>query len=122
MQRWLPIAAPNAFGNGRYGDPSGIVYWGESNTNEDASGFAGTFALLLALAGLGARGRIAHERFAWALLVAALLLLAPPQPLLRLLQSFTLWRLSATSHHRLLMVVNLSLAWLGACGLERAAR
>src|SRR4029453_8081809 len=65
LHRWLPVPAPNAFGNGRYGDPSGVVYWGESNTNEDASGFAGTFALLLALAGLGARGGSGHERRGW---------------------------------------------------------
>jgi hypothetical protein len=120
--RWLPIAAPNAFGNGRYGDPSGAVYWGESNTNEDASGFAGTLALLLAIAGLGARPRLAHERFAWALLLVALVLLVPPPPLERLLQGAPLWRLSASGHHRLLLLVNLALAWLGACGVERAAR
>ncbi len=120
--RWLPIAAPNAFGNGRYGDASGAVYWGEANTNEDASGFAGTLALLLAVAGLGARPRFAHERFAWALLLVSLALLAAPPPIERLLQGSPLWRLSASGHHRLLLVVNLALAWLGACGLERAAR
>jgi len=52
VQSWLPLAAPNAFGNGRYGDPSGAVYWGRRNTNEDASGFAGT--LLLVGGGLAA--------------------------------------------------------------------
>jgi hypothetical protein len=122
VQRLVPIAAPNAFGNGRYGDPSGAVYWGESNTNEDASGFAGTLTLVLALAALAAPRRIAHQRFALALLAASLLLLAPPPFLERGLVALPLWRLSASGHHRLLLVVNLALAWLGACGLEHAMR
>jgi hypothetical protein len=120
--RLIPLVAPNAFGNGRYGDPSGAVYWGESNTNEDASGFAGTLTLVMALAGLLAKGRVAHQRFAFALLVMSLVLLAPPPFLERALSALPLWRLSATGHHRLLMVVNLALAWLGACGLEHALR
>ena len=70
VERLLPIAAPNAFGNGRFGDPSGAVYWGESNINEDASGFAGTLALLATGAGLAARRRLGQERLAWLLLVA----------------------------------------------------
>jgi hypothetical protein len=122
VSRWLPIAAPNAFGNGRYGDASGAVYWGESNTNEDASGFAGTLTLMLALAALGVSPRVAHPRFAAALLLGALFLLAPPAFATRALDTLPLWRSSATAHHRLLMVVNLALAWLGACGLESAAR
>jgi hypothetical protein len=122
LQRWLPIAAPNAFGNGRFGDASGVVYWGESNSNEDASGFAGTLALFLALAGCLCRKRLGHDRFAWGLLAVALMLLAPPPFLERALQASPLWRLSSTAHHRLLLVVNLALAWLGACAFERAAR
>ena len=30
-QHWLPVAAPNAYGNSRY-----VHYWGLTNTNEDA--------------------------------------------------------------------------------------
>ena len=122
LLRWLPIVAPNVFGNGRYGDPSGAVYWGESNINEDAAGFAGTLAVAAALAGLAARRRIAHQGFAAALLAASLTLVAPPAPLARWLGELPFWRLSASGHHRLLLVVALALAWLGACGVERAAR
>ena len=61
----MPVAAPNAFGNSRYGDPSGISYWGEQNTNEDAAGFAGTVILLAAATGLGFRRRFPQERLAW---------------------------------------------------------
>ncbi len=120
--RWLQAVAPNAFGNGRYGDPSGAVYWGATNFNEDASGFAGTLALLAATASLGARRRFAHERFAWLLLALALFALAPPPVVGGWLARLPLWQLSANGHHRLLMLVSWSLAWLGACGVERAVR
>jgi hypothetical protein len=122
VKRLLPIAAPNAFGNGRFGDPSGAVYWGESNINEDASGFAGTLALLATGAGIGARRRLGQERLAWLLLAAALLVLALPPAALRGLARLPLWSLSATGHHRILIVVAFALAWLGACGVERAQR
>src|SRR5688572_23855193 len=124
-QRLLPIAAPNAFGNGRYGDRSGAVYWGESNTNEDASGFVGTLALLSAFAGLATRRRsrrLPQEWLAWALLAAALAVLALPFPVALWLERLPLWSLSASGHHRLLMLVAFGLAWLGACGVEHARR
>jgi len=47
--RLLPIAAPNAYGNNRFGP-----YWGNDNINEDAAAFGGGAALLAAL--LATRG------------------------------------------------------------------
>ncbi len=41
------MVAPNTFGNSRYAH-----YWGPGNSNEDASGFVGTAALLAALLAL----------------------------------------------------------------------
>src|ERR1700680_3419119 len=52
-RRWLPILAPNAYGNSRF-----AAYWGSANSNEDAAGFAGTAAVLrVGLAGAAPRRR-----------------------------------------------------------------
>jgi hypothetical protein len=57
--RAISVFAPNAQGNSRYLD-----YWGPSNTNEDAAGFAGTILLLTALvAAVPARRRLPQEQF-----------------------------------------------------------
>ncbi len=95
---WLPLAAPNAFGNSRFVD-----YWGLTNTNEDASGFVGTAMLLAALLALWARRRFPQERVA--LGVAAVCLLLIP-----------------LASHRLLLPLSICLAYLGACTLERFER
>ena len=84
-QRLVPVVAPNAFGNNRYGDPSGVSYWGEQNTNEDAAGFAGTIILLAAATGLGLRRRFPQERLAWLALAGALAVIAMPPALERAL-------------------------------------
>lgn len=118
--RLLPVAAPNAFGNSRYGDPSGTSYWGEQNTNEDAAGFAGTAMLLAAATGLGFRRRFPQERLAWLVLAGALAVVALPPALDRALGALPLWQFSATGHHRLLLPISFCVAWLGACGVERA--
>jgi hypothetical protein len=100
--RWLPIVAPNAFGNSRF-----VHYWGLSNTNEDASGFVGTATLLAALAAWSARRRFPGERMALGTAVLCLLLIAPlPEG-------------SALGSRRLLLPLSLGLAYLGACTLER---
>jgi hypothetical protein len=120
LQGWLPLAAPNAFGNGRYGDPTGLVYWGRRNTNEDASGFAGTLTLLAALLALGAgRGvRRAHERWIAAALLLALVALAEPPGV-----PWLVARLTPFGHlQRLNLVVNFALAYLAACELDRRFR
>jgi hypothetical protein len=97
-QQWLPIAAPNAYGNSRY-----IHHWGLSNTNEDASGFVGTVTLLAALLSLGAKKRFPQERLFLAVAILCLVLLSPWGPGTR----------------RLLLPLAFSLAYLGACTLER---
>lgn len=100
-QHWLPIAAPNAYGNSRYAD-----YWGLTNTNEDAGGFVGTVTLLTALLGIGARKRFPRERFFLAVAVLGLVLLSP-------------WGLGT---RRLMLPLAFSLSYLGACTLERVRR
>ena len=100
-QTYLPLAAPNAYGNNRFVD-----YWGRANTNEDASGFVGTAMLLAALLGIGARRRFPQEALALGIAAACLLLLAPGSP----------------ASHRLLLPLSLCLVYLGACTLERFLR
>jgi hypothetical protein len=95
--RWLPIAAPNAYGNSRF-----LHYWGLSNTNEDASGFVGTATLLAALLTVGAKRRFPQERLALGIAALCLVLLAP---------------LGLSS--RLFLPLSLCLCYLAACTLER---
>jgi hypothetical protein len=97
---WLQIAAPNAFGNSRFVD-----YWGMTNTNEDASGFVGTAALLAALLALLPRRRFPRERLFLGVAVLVLAVLALPGV-----------------SRRPLLLLALSLAYLGACTLERFRR
>ncbi len=101
-RHWLPIVAPNAYGNSRF-----IHYWGLSNTNEDASGFVGTATLLAALLSLGARRRFPQENLALVIAALCLLLLAPLPGGIVL------------GSRRLLLPLSLCLAYLGACTLER---
>src|SRR5436305_3101081 len=96
---YLPLIAPNAFGNSRFVD-----YWGLTNTNEDASGFVGTATLLAALLAGRARRRFPQERLTLGIAAVCLLLLIAPIP---------------GSSHRLLLPLSLCLAYLGACTLER---
>lgn len=99
-RRWLPTAAPNAYGNSRF-----LHYWGLSNTNEDAAGFVGTALLLAALLSLVARRRFPQERLTLALTAAALL-----------------WLAGLGDSRRVLLLVAFGLAYLGACTLERLRR
>jgi hypothetical protein len=101
-RRFLPLAAPNAYGNDRF-----IYYWGLSNVNEDASGFVGTATLLAALMAVGARRRLPQERLALGIAALCLLLLAP---------------LPGLSSRRLLLPLSLCLSFLAACTLERCQR
>ncbi|HEY4563041.1 MAG TPA: hypothetical protein VIJ36_08675, partial [Thermoanaerobaculia bacterium] len=96
---YLPLIAPNAFGNSRFVD-----YWGLTNTNEDAGGFVGTATLLGALLAVRARRRFPQERVALGVSAVCLLLMAP---------------LPGLASHRLLLPLALCLAYLGACTLER---
>ncbi len=116
--RWLPIVAPNAYGNSRY-----FGYWGLRNTNEDAAGFAGTVMLLAALAaalpGAGRRRWLPGEAVATAAVPLCLLLLADPAPVHRMLLAAAP---ALAGSGRCLMVVAFCVAYLGACGLERHRR
>jgi hypothetical protein len=98
-RHWLPIAAPNAYGNSRY-----VHYWGLSNTNEDDAGFVGTITLLAALT--WSRKRLPQEWLFLGIAAICLILLSPWGPGTR----------------RLLLPLALSLAYLGACTLERVRR
>jgi hypothetical protein len=118
LGRWLPVAAPHAFGNDRY-----LAYWGPENVNEDAAGFVGTLALLLAAIGFApATRRFPGERVMQAALLAGLLLMALPAPLRALADGLPLVLQSPSYYHRLLLAVGFALVVLAACSLERAAR
>lgn len=118
-RRILPAAAPNAFGNNRFGH-----YWGQFNVNEDAGAFAGTAALLAALLaavpGLvpGAR-RFPQERFWLGLGAVSLVVLFRPPGLVRLVVALPLLGKSATYHQRAVLFLGLSIAVLAACTWER---
>lgn len=117
-ERLLPIVAPRAFGDSRYG-----AWWGESNTNEDASAFVGTAALLGALLSLLAgRRRLPQERVMLGFALVALVVLAQPPGLPRLLSSIPILRDSLTLHHRLLLTLGFCVTYLGACSWERWLR
>lgn len=105
--RWVPLVAPNAFGNSRYAH-----YWGLSNTNEDASGFAGTAALLAALLALAGRPRFPQERAVLGVGALALLWVVRPPGLAAVLSALPETR-------RPLLLVNFALAYLAACALAR---
>jgi hypothetical protein len=104
-QTYLPLAAPNAFGDSRVAE-----YWGLANSNEDASGFVGTAALLAALLALRARRRFPQELLALGITAVCLLLIAP------------LPGGPSLASHRLLLPLSLCLAYLAACTLERFQR
>jgi hypothetical protein len=121
LRRLLPMAAPRAFGDLASG------YWGSANIVEDTGGFAGAAALLAALLALiplrGGEKRFPQERFAVVLLLACLALIAQPPGFDNLF--FRLPVIGATAvhrHHRTLLLVNLAVAWLAACGIERWQR
>lgn len=114
-QRLVPLAAPNAYGNSRFGE-----YWGESNSNEDAAGFAGTAAVLAALLALGRVGkRFPQERVMIAAAAIGLVVLARPPGLDQLLNALPVLKSSLTFHHRILLTLVLCFAYLAACTWER---
>jgi hypothetical protein len=114
-RRLIPVAAVNAFGNSRFGK-----YWGESNSNEDAAGFAGTAALLAALlAFAGPARRFPQERVMMAAAAVALVVLARPPGLDQLLNALPVLRSSLTFHHRILLTLVFCLTYLAACTWER---
>src|SRR5436305_207506 len=114
-QRVVLVFAPNAFGNSRYGE-----YWGVTNNNEDSSAFVGGAALLAALlAFLPASRRFSEERI-FLVLAPVSLLIAVHLPGVRLLSAkLPVLNQSLGANRRLLLLVAFSLAYLGACTVER---
>lgn len=119
-RRLLPVAAPNAFGNNRFGR-----YWGPHNVLDDAAGFTGAAVLLVALTGLASpRGgrRLPGERLMLGAALVCLVVLARPPGLVHVLDALPVLRESLQFHDRIALVLNLALAFLAACAWERARR
>jgi hypothetical protein len=120
-QRLLPLAAPNAYGNNRFGP-----YWGNENINEDATGFGGLvlfLAALLACVPLAAPGlRQRDERFFLGVAAVSLLVLVRPPGMLQAMAALPLLGKSGTYQHRVLLLLLLATSFLGACTLERWRR
>lgn len=116
--RLSPVAAPPAFGNSRYG-----AYWGHRNSNLDGSAFAGSAALLAALAALGPRRRrLPQERLMLGVAALALVVAARPPGLDRLLSAIPLLRESPQLHYRVLLLLGFAVTYLAACTWERWRR
>jgi hypothetical protein len=115
-RRWLPILAPNAYGNSRFN-----AYWGSANSNEDASGFAGTAAALGAALAAAAprRRRLPQEGLMLAVLGLCLLQLADPAWLHAPLAAVAP---GLAGSRRCLLLVAFCLAYLAACTWERHRR
>ncbi|HEY0552897.1 MAG TPA: YfhO family protein [Thermoanaerobaculia bacterium] len=113
----IPVIAPNALGNDRYGD-----YWGERNTTEDASGFAGTVALLAALAAAwppAAGRRFPQERLMLGTALLCLVIVARPAWLVALFEAVPVLRHSLTFHSRVALLLGFAIVYLAACTWER---
>jgi hypothetical protein len=115
-RRWLPILAPNAYGNSRF-----AAYWGSANSNEDAAGFAGTAAALGAAlaAATPRRRRLPQEGLMLAVLGLCLLQVADPAWLHALLAAAAP---GLAGSRRCLLLVAFCLAYLAACTWERHRR
>jgi len=118
VERLVPAAAPNAWGNNRYG-----AYWGSTAINQDAGAFVGGTALLLALLSLLARRRFPEERLMLGGAIVGLLAVAQPPALSPLLLRVPIVGSTAIhANQRVTFVIAFCLAYLAACGAERWAR
>jgi hypothetical protein len=114
-KRFALLFAPNAFGNSRYGR-----YWGDANTNEDASAFVGGAALLAALLAFApASRRFPQERLFLGLAVAAAVIAVRIPGMPRMLSLLPVLNESINANRRLLLVLAFSTVYLAACSLER---
>jgi hypothetical protein len=117
-KRVVSVFAPNAWGNSRWEDS----YWGDANTNEDASAFVGSAALLAALLAFWPARRFPEERIFLALVPVCLLIAVHIPSLTRLLVRVPLLNQSISANRRLLLVLGFALAYLAACTVERWRR
>jgi hypothetical protein len=120
LARLIPIAAANAFGNDRYGD-----YWGERNTNEDATGFAGSVVLLGAVAAawpLAAGRRFPQERLMLSTAALCLAIVARPAWLVSAFEAVPVLRHSQSYHGRVTLLLNLAMVYGATCAWERWRR
>jgi hypothetical protein len=114
-RRFISVFAPNAFGDDRFGS-----YWGDANSNEDATGFVGGAALLAALlAFLPAVRRIREERLFLGLAAATLVVTLRPPPIPWLTAVVPVLNQSVSGQRRMLLVLAFSLSYLGACTVQR---
>src|SRR5215203_2449957 len=117
VARLLPNAAPNAFGNNRFGG-----FWGDRNIVEDAAGFAGTAALLAALVGawpLVAGRRLPQERLMQGTALICLVILARPAWLVRSFELVPILRHSLNFHSRVALLLGFCVVYAAACAWER---
>ncbi|HEY3571601.1 MAG TPA: YfhO family protein [Thermoanaerobaculia bacterium] len=114
-QRVVQVFAPNAFGNSRYGE-----YWGVTNNNEDSSAFVGGAAMLAGLLAFFPVSRRLREERLFLVLAPVCLAVAVHLPGVRLLSAkLPVLNQSLGANRRLLLIVAFSLAYLGACTVER---
>ncbi|HUP42794.1 MAG TPA: YfhO family protein [Thermoanaerobaculia bacterium] len=122
-RRLLPVAAPNAFGNDRFGR-----FWGdEGNVNAAAGGFAGSAALLGALLALPALltrrpPALAGERVAAVLVLLSVVLVARLPGVTLLFAQVPGLDRSPPFPRRAHMVLAFGVAYLGAAAVERWRR
>ena len=119
LERLLPIVAPRAYGDHNY-------YWGDGNVIDSGGGFVGSAALLAAFVALfprRGRRRFPLEGLALLVLIVALLLVAQPPGLDRLMVRVPI--LGATfvhQTHRILILISFCLAVLAVFEAERRWR
>lgn len=115
--RLASVFAPEAFGNNRFGR-----YWGDSNINEDGSGYAGSAALVLGLLVFANRPRDRIIAFLLVWLAMCLLVISAAGPFGWIVSNLPILSTSATNGHRLLLLVNWIVAWLVARGVADAEK
>jgi len=117
-KRAVSVFAPNAWGNSRYDG-----YWGDANSNEDASAFVGSAAMLAALLAFWpAARRFPEERIFLVLAPVSLLIAVHIPSLTRLLMRVPVLDQSFSANRRLLLILGFALAYLAACTVERWRR
>ncbi len=125
-RRLGPMVAPHSRGSQLHGRLD--TFWGEGNVYRQTPGFAGTLALVLALAAWVPAGRGAGRRLPlegsvlWLGVPFVVLAVARFPGLDHLLATAPVLDRSASRHARLTMVLVLFLAYLAACTLERWRR